>query len=121
VASALDRAARLASAGLFFEVHELLEPVWLRAEGAERSALQGLIQVAVAFHHVENENAPGAASLLDEGLSKLRVAGGSVPLDLEPWMARLGAMVGPLREGRLPVAAPEWPRPFHSPKPGSST
>src|SRR5262245_26147111 len=38
------RAARAAwDAGLFFEVHELLEPEWLRAEGARKTTLQGLI------------------------------------------------------------------------------
>src|SRR5262249_28394923 len=39
----LARAARLGDAGLHFEVHELLEPRWMRAEGLERLALQGLI------------------------------------------------------------------------------
>ena len=32
VAPLLDRAAALANHGLFFEVHELLEPAWFRAE-----------------------------------------------------------------------------------------
>jgi len=44
----LARAGRLFDAGLYFEVHELLEPHWLRAAGEARRALQGLIQVAVA-------------------------------------------------------------------------
>lgn len=117
---ALDRAARLADAGLYFEVHELLEPVWLRAQGAERSALQGLIQVAVAFHHVENGNVAGAASLLEEGLRKLQAAGQSVPLPIAPWgpwTERLAALLGPLREGRLPKAAAGWPRPLASTAP----
>ena len=49
---ALGQAAVLFGARLYFEVHERLEPYWLRARGADRQALQGLIQVAVGFHHL---------------------------------------------------------------------
>ena len=69
--SALDAAADLFDAGLYFEVHELLEPYWMRAGGGERKILQGLIQVAVGFHHLENGNLKGARSLLDEGSARL--------------------------------------------------
>src|SRR5262249_39742580 len=54
--SALDAAAVLFDAGLYFEVHELLESYWLRAEGSDRIALQGLIQVAVGLEHLVNGN-----------------------------------------------------------------
>jgi hypothetical protein len=76
--SVLDEAADLFDAGLYFEVHELLEPYWMRAEGKEREALRGLIQVAVGFHHLANGNLAGARSLLDEGSTKLagRTLGG---------------------------------------------
>src|SRR5439155_677665 len=40
LAEALARAAVLFDAGLAFEVHELLEPYWVRAHGDEREALQ---------------------------------------------------------------------------------
>jgi hypothetical protein len=69
--AALDQAADLFDAGLYFEVHELLEPYWMRAEGREREILQGLIQVAAGFHHLANGNLKGARSLLDEGSAKL--------------------------------------------------
>ena len=65
--SVLAAAAALFDAGLFFEVHELLEPYWFRAEGAEREALQGLIQVAVGFQHLANGNLEGARALLRDG------------------------------------------------------
>jgi uncharacterized protein len=35
----------------FFEAHEALEAVWLKAEGERKTLLHGLIQVAAAFHH----------------------------------------------------------------------
>ena len=56
----LAAAATLFDAGLHFEVHELLEPYWARGEGAERQALQGLIQIAVGYQHLANGNLGGA-------------------------------------------------------------
>jgi predicted metal-dependent hydrolase len=69
--TALGEAADLFDAGLYFEVHELLEPYWIGAQGQEQEVLQGLIQVAVGFHHLANGNLEGARSLLDEGSAKL--------------------------------------------------
>ena len=70
LAESLNRAADLFDARLFFEVHELLEPYWMRAEGATREALQGLIQIAVGFQHLANDNVDGARMLLEEGSEK---------------------------------------------------
>jgi predicted metal-dependent hydrolase len=69
---ALGQAACLFNEGLFFEVHEVLEPVWLRRGDRARQLLQGLIQIAVGFHHLENRNIKGALSLLKEGVEKVR-------------------------------------------------
>jgi DUF309 family protein family protein len=107
----LTRAARLADAGLYFEVHELLEPAWMRAEGDERLALQGLIQVAVAFHHAEHDNRAGAVSLLTEGLAKLAVAGAALPLDAAGWTRRLHEVLAAWRAGASAPAAAGWPAP----------
>ncbi|MGH7414520.1 MAG: DUF309 domain-containing protein, partial [Candidatus Rokuibacteriota bacterium] len=68
---ALDEAAALFGAGLYFEVHEVLEPYWIRAEGADREALQGLIQVAVGLQHLANGNLEGARALLRDGATRL--------------------------------------------------
>lgn len=68
---ALIAAAHLFDAGLGFEVHELLEEYWIRAEGEEREALQGLIQIAVGYQHLANGNLAGARALLDEGGTRL--------------------------------------------------
>ena len=67
----LDEAATLFEAGLYFEVHELLEPSWMRADSATRQSLQGLIQVAVGFQHLANGNLDGARALLQDGAAKL--------------------------------------------------
>ncbi len=61
--SRLGQAAALLRAGLFFEVHEVLEPAWRQATGRERVALQGVIQAAVAWHHWRGGR-PGAARRL---------------------------------------------------------
>jgi len=69
------RACRVAAAlwneRLFFEVHEVLEAAWKTAAGAERQALQGVIQIAVAFHHLAHGNVRGGRSLLVEGRGRL--------------------------------------------------
>ena len=68
--TALAQAAVLFDAGLYFEVHELLEPYWLRASGIERETVQGLIQIAVGFQHLANGNVAGARALLHDGSAK---------------------------------------------------
>ncbi len=75
VERALEEAACLFNEGLFFEVHEVLEAVWLNQDGQARRFLQGLIQIAVGFHHLENKNLNGALSLLLEGWDKAREYG----------------------------------------------
>ena len=109
-------AATLWNEGLFFEVHEVLEAVWKTAAGTERQALQGVIQVAVAYHHLAHGNRRGARSLLAEGRSRLA----SVPttalpaLDVAgllaataPWEAALARRETPADEPpRLALAAP---------------
>jgi len=72
---ALEAAACLFNEGLFFEVHEVLEALWLKLEGQSRLLLQGLIQIAVGFHHLENRNINGALSLLREGREKVNAYG----------------------------------------------
>jgi hypothetical protein len=67
----LDVAARLYEAGLYFEVHEWLEPHWMTASGPTRETLQGLIQTAVGWQHLANDNVAGARSLLAEGAGRL--------------------------------------------------
>jgi hypothetical protein len=77
---ALARAAALWNEQLFFEVHEVLELVWKTLEGDHRQAFQGLIQIAVAYHHLAHGNLRGARSLLGEGRRRL----GAVPREVLP-------------------------------------
>ena len=97
---ALRAAARLFDAGLFFEVHEVLEPLWMTASEPRREALQGLIQIAVGWQHLANGNVAGARSLLADGAARLhgrRLLG----VDFDPFArAALDAAA------RLPDAVP---------------
>jgi predicted metal-dependent hydrolase len=69
----------------FFDAHEVLEDVWraLPATSAAKKHLQGLVQLAVAFHHESRGNLRGARSVLDRALRNLTGAERSFPaLDL---------------------------------------
>jgi predicted metal-dependent hydrolase len=57
--------------GRFFDCHEALEEVWLELSGDRKQFLQGLIQLAVAFHHLRNGNRVGAGRLLAAAVKKL--------------------------------------------------
>jgi predicted metal-dependent hydrolase len=57
--------------GLFFECHDTLEDVWTGVRGPARDFFQGLIQVAVGFYHLGNDNRGGSATLLRRGLGRL--------------------------------------------------
>ena len=69
--TALRKAELLFNHHLFFEVHEVLEAQWRIEQDPPRLFLQGLIQVAVAFHHLERRNFRGAVSLLHDSLEKI--------------------------------------------------
>lgn len=69
--TALRKGVLLFNHHLFFEVHEILETQWVKETGAVKQFLQGLIQIAVAFYHLENHNFRGALSLLRDGLEKI--------------------------------------------------
>lgn len=57
----LDEGIRLFNEGKYFLAHETLEEHWIEAESEERDFYQGLIHLAVAFHHLERDNSKGAA------------------------------------------------------------
>ena len=76
-----------------------------------RTALQGLIQIAVGFHHLENGNREGARSLLVLGTAKLGEAGAALPFDTRRWLDALRATLAALATGDSPTLIPSWPRP----------
>ena len=55
----------------FFAAHETWEEIWLTAPEPDKTFLQGIIQVAAAFHHYCRGNMAGTQSLLAAGMRKL--------------------------------------------------
>jgi uncharacterized protein len=55
----------------FFEAHEVWEEIWLVEAEPEKTFLQGIIQIAAAFHHYCRGNTDGTESLLAAGIVKL--------------------------------------------------
>jgi hypothetical protein len=111
---------RLFNTQKFFEAHEALETVWLKAQAEEKSFLHGLIQIAAAFHHFTRGNLTGFQSLLAKGLSKLegcREARGGICLEeflkqLQPWRQFTEQSVKRQHHGNLKNVRPEVPPPF---------
>ena len=58
--------------GLFFEVHELLETIWLHSSEPERSALKGWIQAAGVYVHFQRGQEAVAQSLAKRAATHLR-------------------------------------------------
>src|SRR5215467_16168462 len=85
----------LFNSGRYFEAHEALEDIWREAprSSARKRHLQGLVQLAVAFHHQSTGNYIGGRSVLERALRNLDGAEKSYPqLDwkrlragVEPW------------------------------------
>lgn len=65
----------------FWLAHEHWESVWLRLEDPEKNFLQALIQTTAAFHHFQERNDRGTASLLRKVLRRL-----------EPYPAHFGGI-----------------------------
>jgi hypothetical protein len=104
----LADAAVLFDAGLFFEVHELLEPHWRDASADAREALRGLIQIAVGYQHRANGNLRGARSLLAGGAERVR--GGAIAgYPLAGFAERVRASLGTI-DTLTAGAIPPFPR-----------
>ncbi len=90
-----QRGLALFNSGHFFDAHEALEDVWREAprHSHRRRHLQGLVQLAVAFHHQSSGNLVGARSVLERALRNIEDAEESLPevdwkrlrTSLKPW------------------------------------
>jgi predicted metal-dependent hydrolase len=89
----LDSGLELIRAGAYFEAHEELEEEWREAPSGERDFLQGLVHVAVAWHHAGRGNRPGCERQLAKAKRRLS---GYVPahrgVDVTALLAQLDAV-----------------------------
>ena len=113
IPSLFQRGVALFNEGSFFDAHEALEDAWRESpQGSSlRRHLQGLCQLAVAFHHQSRENIIGARSVLDRALRNLSGAEDSFPdLDLDRLHADLAGWQRYFSAAVQPSNCPELPR-----------
>nr|XP_009626819.1 uncharacterized protein LOC104117463 isoform X2 [Nicotiana tomentosiformis] len=65
----------------YYRCHDVLEALWNESEEPIRTLLHGILQCAVGFHHLFNQNHKGAMMELGEGLSLLKGSGSGEELD----------------------------------------
>ncbi|HET7706339.1 MAG TPA: DUF309 domain-containing protein [Thermoanaerobaculia bacterium] len=70
-AAALARGVEHFNAHEFWEAHEAWEEIWLAAESDVEQYLQGLIQLAAAYHHMQRGTLRGGVRLFDASLRRL--------------------------------------------------
>jgi predicted metal-dependent hydrolase len=98
----------------YFESHEVWEDLWNLEQGPARKFYQGLIQAAVALHHLTRGNRHGA----DKLLTRCRCSLGPfrpkyLGLDLEQFLAQVADCFdshsgdAPGHDGRVPQSAPQ--------------
>lgn len=98
---AMAEGIRLFNAKKYFESHEALEAVWLKATGDRKVFLHGLIQIAAAFHHLTRQNPAGFQSLVEKGCAKLERLGTEFEgVDLAGLMSQLRPWREHLRQSR---------------------
>ena len=56
--------------GAFFECHEMLENAWREESAPCRFLYQGMLQLGVAFYHIQQGNRPGALKVLKRAADK---------------------------------------------------
>ncbi|MGD0526513.1 MAG: DUF309 domain-containing protein [Polyangiaceae bacterium] len=102
------RGARLFDAGAFFDAHEAWEERWrVETDPETRRFLQGLIQIAAAFHKLVASQAPASAMrLLARGLHKLDAC----PAEIAAWslggfLAAIHHVERALAEGRFEASS----------------
>jgi predicted metal-dependent hydrolase len=105
---AFARGARLFDAGAFFDAHEAWEKRWrIETDEPRRRFLQGLIQIAAAFHKlIVIGSADAASRLLAKGLAKLDACPAEVAnTDLGAFRDGMRACARAIASGHFDAAA----------------
>lgn len=98
-----QRGVDLFNAREFFLAHEVWEELWMHEQEPEKTFLQGLIQLAAAFHHYVRGNSEGAQSLLAAAAVKLqRFASGDRRIDVTELRTQVIGWARMLGEGNDP-------------------
>ena len=103
----LERGLELIRDGEYFEAHEELEDEWRDAPAAERDFLQGLVHVAVAWHHAGRGNRPGCERQLEKAARRLSAYTPSHRgVDVEAVLGGVEQAQGVVSSGSLSLARP---------------
>jgi len=66
-------------AKLFFEVHEIMETLWKKSEGDEKSAYQAMFRAAGTYVHLEQGNEKAARSMAGKAIQGLTTYADALP------------------------------------------
>jgi hypothetical protein len=95
--------------GEYFECHEVIEHAWNQEKEPVRVLYQGILQIGVACHHIQNKNWRGAMKLLNRGIPKTqRFAPSCMGLNLTKLLAEAEA----IRQELLRLG-PDWQGEFN--------
>jgi predicted metal-dependent hydrolase len=87
----------------FFDSHEVWEEIWLHSAEPDKAYLQGIIQIAAAFHHYLRGNTTGTRTLLNAGLRRLATCPGDFRgMELESLRETARQWAGLLERGSDP-------------------
>jgi predicted metal-dependent hydrolase len=128
----INRGVNLFNRAHFFEAHEVLEDVWRslprdvpRDQPSRRHLrlhFQGMVQLAVAFHHESKGNLVGARSVLERAMRNLKGADSSFPdLDLDRLRAESTLWLRYLEDSAATRDGTARPRPKRTPFLGPQT
>jgi len=102
---------QLFDAGQYLAAHELFEELWEASEGGDADFFKGLVQAAIALHHLAAGNLEGAAKLHG---GQRRFLAPFLPhhrgIDLVRFLGEMQRALAPALD-RAGAAAPPAPRP----------
>lgn len=108
---AIAKGVALFNAQQFWEAHEAWESLWLTSRGDEKLFLQGLIQLAAAYHHVKRGTArPGGLRLFAKAAAKLhKFRDGYLGVSFAAALETAERHAKSIAEG-CQIAPAEWPK-----------
>lgn len=93
--------------GRYFEAHESLEDAWRAADPDEKDFFQGLVHVAVAWHHAGRGNRPGCERQLEKAHRRLtQFAPEHRGVDVAAVLVEVAAAQAIVERGSLDLPAP---------------
>jgi predicted metal-dependent hydrolase len=98
----LARAIHLFNRSEWYAAHDAFEELWHEASGDERHVFHGIIQSAVAEHHLLNGNTRGSLLLMAEGLNHLNQSPSHLfGIDLEALKVIIRQRLARLQTGQM--------------------